>query len=118
MDAPAPIVIAHAAAAGEAARTFEAAVLRTLGAARPVILASFALRSALMGAAAGTVAIFAGSIAGWAVMRFVMQTDYRFEPVSAFAIVAGGAIVSLLAGTAFAARALRASPAGVLRERE
>ncbi len=112
------VVLVGAAAAGEATRTFEAAVLRTLGAARAVILASFALRSALMGAAAGVVAIVAGSIAGWAVMRFVMQSDYSFEPASAFAIVTGGALVSLLAGTAFAARALRASPAGVLRERE
>jgi len=71
-----------------------------------------------MGAAAGLVAILAGSVAGWAIMRFVMKTSYGFEPVSALAIVIGGALVTLLAGLAFALRPLAASPASILRARE
>lgn len=112
------VVLVGAAAAGERARVFEAAVLKTLGATRGKVLASFALRSALMGAAAGVVAILSGGIAGWAVMRFVMDGTYRFEPVSAVAIVAGGALASLLAGLAFALRPLAARPARVLRARD
>ena len=42
-------------AAGERARTYEAAVLKTLGAPRGRILAEFALRSAILGGAAGLV---------------------------------------------------------------
>ncbi len=56
------IVLIGAAAAGVRARTYEAAVLKTLGATRATILASFALRSAILGAAAGLVAIVAGGL--------------------------------------------------------
>ena len=112
------VVLIGAAAAGERVREYEAAVLKVLGASRRRILASFALRAGMMGAAAGLVAILAGSVAGWAIMRFVMKTSYGFEPVSALAIVIGGALVTLLAGLAFALRPLAASPASILRARE
>ena len=112
------VVLIGAAAAGERARIYEAAVLKTLGATRATILGSFALRAALMGAAAGVVAIIAGAIGGWAVMTFVMDAAYRFEPVSAFAIVIGGILATLLAGLAFAWRPLAARPAQVLRSQE
>lgn len=112
------VVLIGAAAAGERARVYEAAVLKTLGATRGKILASFALRSALMGAAAGVVAIVAGGLAGWAVMTFVMESTYRFEPVSALAIVLGGVIATLAAGLAFALRPLAARPAQVLRAQD
>jgi putative ABC transport system permease protein len=82
------------------------------------MLKSFALRSALMGAAAGGVAVLFGGLAGWAIMYFVMDATFRFEPVSAIAIVAGGAIVTLLAGLLFALRPLAARPATVLRGRD
>ncbi len=112
------IVLIGAAAAGERGRTYEAAVLKTLGAERATILASFAARSALLGAAAGLVAILAGALAGWGVTRFVMDTDYHFEPVSAVLIVTGGILATLLAGLFFAWRPLAARPARILRARE
>jgi putative ABC transport system permease protein len=111
-------VLIGAAAAGERRRVFEAAILKTLGATRARILASFALRAALTGAAAGLVAIAAGGIAGWWVTAFVLEGDFRFEPVRAVGIVAGGALASLLAGLVFALRPLAARPARVLRARE
>ena len=111
------VVLVGAAAAGERARVQEAAVLKTLGATRATVLASFALRSALMGAAAGLVAVASGAAAGWAVMRFVMEGSFRFEPVSALAIVTGGSLATLLAGLVFALRPLAARPAQVLRAR-
>ncbi len=112
------IVLIGAAGAGERGRVFEAAILKTLGASRGLILASFALRAAIMGAAAGAVAILAGGLGGWAVMTFVMDTSYRFEPVSAIAIILGGAVSTLIAGLAFAWRPLAARPARVLRARD
>lgn len=112
------VVLIGAAAAGEPARVFEAAVLKTLGASRRRILTSFALRSALMGAGAGLVAIFAGSLGGWAVMTFVMDSDYALEPMSAIAIVVGGALITLIAGLAFALRPMSVRPARVLRSQE
>lgn len=112
------VVLIGAAAAGERARIYESAILKTLGATRGRILASFALRSGLMGAAAGVVAVIAGGLSGWAVMTFVMDSAYRFEPLSALGIVAAGVIATLLAGLAFALRPLAARPAGTLRAQD
>lgn len=111
-------VLIGAAAAGERQRIYEAALLKTLGATRPRILASFALRSAILGGAAGLVAIGAGALAGWAVMTNIMDVAFRFDLPSALLIVSGGALASLLAGLAFAWRPLSARPARVLRARE
>ena len=112
------VVLIGSAAAGERARVYESAILKTLGATRLNILASFALRSAMLGAAAGVVAIIAGGVAGWAVMTFVMRTSFEFEPFSALAIVIGGVVATLLAGLAFALRPLSARPAQVLRAQD
>jgi len=112
------IVLIGAAAAGERRRVFEAAVLKTLGATRGRILQSFAYRSAILGAAAGSVAIVAGGLAGWGVMTFVMDAEFRFELVSAIAIVLGGAAASLMAGLLFAWRPLAVRPAQVLRAKD
>jgi putative ABC transport system permease protein len=112
------VVLIGAAAAGERARIYESAILKTLGATRGKILSSFALRSALMGAAAGIVAVVAGGLSGWAVMTFVMDSTYRFEPWSAIGIVAGGVLATLLAGLFFALRPLSARPAQTLRAQD
>ncbi|WP_073331798.1 ABC transporter permease [Wenxinia saemankumensis] len=112
------IVLIGAALAGERARTFESAVLKTLGASRGRILASFALRAALMGAAAGLVALGAGALGGWAVARFVMEIDYRVIWGNALLVVSFGIAASLLAGLGFALGPLGAKPARVLRGRE
>ena len=112
------VVLIGAAASGERARVYEAAVLKVLGASRGRILASFALRAALMGAAAGIVAIVAGGLAGWAVMTFVMDAEYAFEAGSALAIVLGGIGATLLASLIFVLRPLAGRPAQVLRSQE
>lgn len=112
------MVLIGAAAAGERARIYESAILKTLGATRRRILVSFALRSGLMGAAAGVVAVAAGGIAGWATMTFVMDGTYRFEPVSALGIVLGGVLATLIAGLLFALRPLAARPAQTLRAQD
>jgi len=111
-------VLIGAAAAGERARVYEAAVLKVIGAERRRILVSFALRAVLMGAAAGGVAVVAGAVAGWAVLGLVMDSPYAFDGISALMIVAGGVLATMLAGLAFVWRPLAARPAGVLRSQE
>ncbi|QIE45567.1 FtsX-like permease family protein [Pseudohalocynthiibacter aestuariivivens] len=112
------LVLIGAAAADQGARVFEAAVLKVLGASRGRILLSLALRAALLGAAAGIVAIGAGILGGWAVSYYVMETDFAVIWPSALIIVAGGIGVTLLAALGFALRPLAARPAQVLRSRE
>ena len=112
------VVLIGAAAAGERGRVYEAALLKVLGASRGRILFSFALRAALMGAAAGLVALFAGVVSAWVVMTWVMDGKYQFEPVSAVVIILGGVAASLIAGLLFAWGPLAARPAQVLRSQE
>ena len=112
------VVLIGAAAAGEGARVYEAAVLKTVGASRATILGSFALRSGLMGAAAGIVALAAGCLGAWAVVTFVMESSYDVAWGNAVGIVLGGILATLVAGLLFAWRPLAARPAQVLRARE
>lgn len=112
------LVLIGAAAAGADARTYEAAMLKTLGASRRMIAASFILRAALLGLAAGTVALLAGTLGGWAVSTYVMETEYNVIWPSALLIIAGGIAATVIAGLGFARRALVARPARVLRARE
>ncbi|MEX0318788.1 MAG: ABC transporter permease [Ruegeria sp.] len=112
------LVLIGAAAAGEAARSYEAAILKTLGAARRRILLSFALRAALLGAAAGIVALAAGILGGWAVATYVLETGFAVIWPSALGIVTAGIVTTLAAGLLFAWRPLAARPAHILRARE
>ncbi|RWR11583.1 ABC transporter permease [Paenirhodobacter populi] len=112
------VVLIGTAASGEAARAREAALLRTLGATRGMVLWSFALRSLLMGAAAGAIAVALGALSAWAALRFVMEMGYSFAPAPALAVVCGGVAVTVLAGAAFALRPLALRPARVLRAPE
>ena len=112
------LVLIGAAAAGAEARTFEAALLKTLGASRRAIAISFILRAALMGLCAGLVALLAGILGGWAVSHYVMDTGFTVIWSSAILIILGGVLATVLAGLGFALRALNARPARVLRARE
>ncbi|MGV6805596.1 MAG: ABC transporter permease [Ruegeria sp.] len=109
------LVLIGAAAAGEPARRYEAAVLKTIGADRRRILLSFAMRSALLGLAAGCIALVAGILGGWAVATYIFDTGFTIIWPSALGIIAAGLTVTLLAGLVFALRPLSISPARILR---
>ena len=109
------LVLIGASAAGQQNRTYEAAILKTLGATRQRILLSFTLRGLFLGASAGIVAIAAGILGGWAVSTFVLESDFEVIWGNALAIVIGGIVATLLAGLAFASGPLKAKPAGILR---
>jgi putative ABC transport system permease protein len=112
------LVLIGAAAAGERARAWEAAILKTLGADRRLILGSFATRAALLGLAAGVVALAAGLLGAWAVMTFVMDAPFEVVWPNALAVILGGTVATLGAGLLFALRPLAVRPARVLRARE
>ncbi len=109
------LVLIGAAAAGEPARRYEAAILKTLGAGRRRILLSFALRAVLLGTAAGGVALLAGITGGWAVATFIFDTGFTIIWPSALAIVLAGIAVTTGAGLVFALRPLAVRPARILR---
>ncbi|MCA1337327.1 ABC transporter permease [Pseudooceanicola marinus] len=112
------LVLIGAALSGERARRYESALLKTLGASRARILASFALRAALLGAGAGLVALLTGLLGAWAISHFVLETSFRVIWPNALAVVLGGLALNLAAGLLFAWRPLSARPAQVLRARD
>ncbi|MEM9130687.1 MAG: FtsX-like permease family protein, partial [Pseudomonadota bacterium] len=112
------LVLIGAAAADQRARSYEAAILKTLGATRARILWGLSLRAAMLGAAAGSVAIGAGITGAWAVSRYIMSTDFEVAWGPALGIVAGGAFISLLVGLIFAFGPMSARPAQTLRAGE
>lgn len=112
------LVLIGAAAAGQESRTYEAAILKTLGASRRRILTSFALRAALLGTAAGLVALASGIAGGWAVSHYILDSSYSIIWSNAAAIILGGLLATLLSGLAFAARPLAAKPAQTLRAKD
>ena len=114
------LVLIGAAAADARARSVEAAILKVLGATRARILAGLAMRAAILGAAAGLVALGAGIAGGWAVSHFVMDTPFQVIWPSALraVIVSGGVMVTLLTGLVHAAGPLATRPARVLRASE
>ncbi|MDT8345192.1 MAG: FtsX-like permease family protein, partial [Thermohalobaculum sp.] len=108
-------VLVGAAGAAAERQVAEAAVMKVLGASRARILASLALRAAILGALAGLVALGWGTLAAWAVTFFVLDADFTLRIGPTVAVVTGGAALNLLAGLAFSARPLRLRPARVLR---
>ncbi|MEO1108709.1 MAG: FtsX-like permease family protein [Pseudomonadota bacterium] len=109
------LVLIGAAAAGEPARRYEAAILKTIGADRRRILLSFTLRAMLLGAAAGCVALLVGILGGWAVATYIFDTGFQVIWPSALGIVITGVVVTLGAGLIFALRPLSVRPARILR---
>ena len=108
-------VLIGVAAAGVGSRIYEAGVLKTLGAPRSLILASFAIRSAILGTAAGGVALLVGIGGGWAVCRFVLEFDFEVIWGVALVVVVGGISGTLLSGLFYVWQPLAARPARVLR---
>ena len=112
------VVLVGAAAAGAKGRAYEASVLKVLGGSRALILTSFLLRSALMGLAAGLVALLTGALAARSVIVLVMESTFRFDPASAVLIILVGIAMNVAAYAGFSLRALNARPATELRARE
>jgi putative ABC transport system permease protein len=109
------VVLIGAAGTAAERQVAEAAILKVLGAGRRRILASFAMRAALLGALAGGVALLWGLVAAWGATRFLLDGPFVFQPGVALAVVAGGAGLNLMAGLVFAARPLQLRPGQVLR---
>ena len=112
------VVLIGAAAASQQRQIYDAAILKTLGAARGGLLGAMGMRAALLGLAASVVALGAGALAAWAVLTFVMDAPFAFDALTAGSIVFGGVLATLLTGALFALGPLSARPARVLRARE
>ena len=110
-------VLIGVAAASQRRQIYEAAIMKSLGATRREILAALALKWGLLGALAALASLAIGSVAAWAILRFVMEMELFFSTQVAVATVLGGVFASLAASIGFAGRAIRVRPAELLRSR-
>jgi len=109
------LVLAGAVADGQRRRMSEAVVLKTLGATRGQIRGAWLVEFSAIGAAAGLIAAGIGTLASYAVMRFVMQAPWAFLPGRLAATVGACVVVMLVFGYMGTEAALRVRPAGYLR---
>jgi putative ABC transport system permease protein len=109
------LVLAGAVAAGQRRRIRDAVVLKTIGATRAQIRASFLVEFGLLGLTAGLLAAAAGTAAAWGVVRFVMRADWVFLPGTLAITVLACMAITLGFGYAGTAFALRAKAAPLLR---
>jgi putative ABC transport system permease protein len=109
------LVLAGAIAAGQRRRINEAVILKTLGATRAQIRAAWLTEFGIIGATAGLIAAAIGTLASWAVMRFVLQTGWSFLPGTLAGIIGGCMVLMLVCGYAGTEAALRTRAAPLLR---
>ena len=109
------LVLIGAVAAGQQRRTQEAVILKTLGATRAQIRAAWLVEFGVLGVVAGIVAALMGTLASWAVLRYVMHTDWTFLPTTLVGTLIAALATMLAFGYAGTAAALRAKAAPWLR---
>ena len=109
------LVLLGSAASGQSARSYDAAILKTLGATRKDLIISYIIRFSLIGATAGFVAIFFAVGGAWCITSLVLELPFKIIWDTALIIIIGGLIANLLAGLYFATQALKIKPANFLR---
>lgn len=108
-------VLAGAIAAGQRARLYDSTVLKVLGATRARIATVYALEYSTIGLVTGVLALGAGTLAAWAVARYVFDVALVFNLTTALVTIIGGGGATLLFGLASSWAALSARPARLLR---
>jgi len=92
------LVLAGAMAAGHGRRVYESVVLKVVGATRGTLLRGYLLEYGLLGLATGLIAAAVGAVGAWAVVVFVMKTDWVFLPGVLAATLAACVVVTLASG--------------------
>jgi putative ABC transport system permease protein len=109
-------VLVGALAAGARARTYDAVLLKLLGATRRQVAAATLAEYGLLALIVSGLALLLGSAAGWFVVTQVFSLDWTPDWAGVIATVAVGAVVTILLGLLGNWQALSARPAAVLRQ--
>lgn len=109
------LVLLGSAASGQSARSYDAAILKTLGATRKELIISYIIRFSFIGATAGCMAIFFAICGAWGVTTYVLELPFQIIWPTVFLVITGGLVTNLLAGLYFAIKSLKVSPAKFLR---
>ena len=109
-------VLVGALAAGARARTYDAVLLKLLGATRGQVAAATLAEYGLLAAIVSGLALVLGSAAGWFVVTQIFKLEWTPDWPRVLLTVAVGAVVTVVLGLAGNWRALSARPATVLRQ--
>ncbi|HXT23118.1 MAG TPA: FtsX-like permease family protein, partial [Thermoanaerobaculia bacterium] len=109
-------ILFGAVAASAVRRAREVALLKTLGFTRRGVAALFAVEHALTGVVAGVLGVAGGALIARQVVVEQMELDWRLFPGTLGAALLLAVTLTLVAGLAASARALRQRPIEALRE--
>ncbi|MCW2248664.1 putative ABC transport system permease protein [Azospirillum fermentarium] len=109
------LVLAGAVAAGHRRRTYDAVVLKVLGATRGDVVRAFLLEYGLLGLITAVIASVIGTLAAWAVLVWVMRWDWAFLPSAVGTTAAVATAITLALGFYGTWRALGQPAAPLLR---
>jgi putative ABC transport system permease protein len=109
-------VLIGAIAAGARARTYDAVLLKLLGATRRQVALATLAEYGLIALVVAALALVLGSVAGWFVITQVFSLDWTPDWPRVLITVGLGAVLTVVLGLAGNWRALSARPAGVLRQ--
>ena len=109
-------ILFGAVAAGAVRRAREVALLKTLGFTRWGVAGLFAVEQALSGTVAGVLGVAGGALLARQIVVRQMELEWRLLPGTLGTAFAAALALTLLAGLAASARALRQRPIEALRE--
>ena len=115
MVAAAVLALAGALSASQETRNRDAVVLKVLGARRGMILRVFLAEYAALGGLAAGFGLAAGTLAAWAVCRFVMEIDFAFAWQAALGTALAAVAAMIVLGLVGSWRILGQKAAGYLR---
>ncbi len=109
------VVLAGAIAAGRRQRTYDAVVLKTLGATRKMLVRSYCLEYGILGLCSGIFALGVGSLGAYLVVEHVLDVKFVFFPGLALVTVLLAALGTVAVGLISSWRILGERPAAILR---
>jgi len=109
------LVLAGGIAAARRRYLYDAIILKVLGATQRRILKTFLLEYAILGLLTVVIAAGLGTIAAYAVQKFVMDLSWKFDWPVLFSVTALCLAITLIAGFVGTWRALQQKPAPYLR---
>lgn len=109
------LVLAGTVAAGHRRRIYDAVVFKVLGATRCDIMKAYLLEYGILGLTTGIIAAAIGSVTAWAVVVYLMHSDWAYLPSVAVSTVLLCMVVTLVLGFAGTWRALGQHAAPHLR---
>jgi len=109
------LVLGGALAAGHRHRVYDAVILKTLGATRARLIASFVIEYALLGIVTAAFAVAAGALAASFVLTQVMDSNFTFLPATAIGAALAALVLTVGFGLIGTWRVLGRKPAPVLR---